>query len=51
MINYYYKILIKILNYIQKNLKVLKRIIFKRGKKYFIILSKTIYIVKTRNFL
>ena len=43
------EILIKILNYHQKNTKVFKKeLIFKQGKKYSIILRKIIYKVKTR---
>ena len=43
------EILIKILNYIQKNTKVFKKeLILKQEKKYSIILRKIIYKVKTR---
>ena len=43
------EILLKILNYIQKNTKVFKKeLILKQEKKYSIILRKIIYKVKTR---
>ena len=43
------EILIKILNYNQKNTKVFKKdLILKQKKKYSIILRKIVYKVKTR---